>query len=221
MDPLWVPTTPRATAFGDIGAYLGAPSRKDFVDGYQYDIRASTDDRPFFFNTVRLGDVLHFKQELYQNEQAVVVLVTIVATVLGIVAAAFLVPFGLTLPRIRRASGPGTAASLLYFCGLGAGFMLVEMPVLQRFGLYLGHPTYALSTILASLLVSTGVGSALSGWWLRRHPVGGARVALVLVILSIGALVHRRAPGPRRARSDCPSGSASRSRSRCCSRWAS
>jgi hypothetical protein len=191
LDPLYVPTLPSATAIGDIGKYLRSPNREEFVDTYPYDIRASTDDRPFFFNTVRLSEILdpRFRQELYQNEQAVVVLGTILVTVLGIVVAAFLIPFGLTLPRIRRSSGPGTGASLLYFCGLGAGFMLVEMPVLQRFGLYLGHPTYALSTILATLLVATGVGSALAGWWLRRHPVGGARVALVLVIVAIGALV--------------------------------
>jgi hypothetical protein len=186
LDPAYVPGAPVTE---DVGRYLTHPDHSAFIDAYPYDISATTDDRPFFFNAVRLKDVALFRREVYQNEQAVVVLVTVLATVLGIVALAFLLPFGLTLPRIRRASGPGTGASLLYFCGIGIGFMLVEIPVLQRFGLYLGHPTYALSTILATLLFSTGVGSALAGWWAGRHPVSGARVALALIIVASAALV--------------------------------
>jgi hypothetical protein len=186
LDVAYVPGTPPTDT---IGKYLTASDRARFIDEYPYDIRPTTDDRPFFFNAVRLWDVVTLKAETYQNEQAVVVLVTVLTTVLGIVAAAFVVPFVLTLPRIRRASGPGTGASLIYFCSIGIGFMLVEMPVLQRFGLYLGHPTHALSTILATLLTSTGIGSALAGWWAGRVPVRGARIALGLVILAIGALV--------------------------------
>jgi hypothetical protein len=186
LDVAYVPGT---TTTDTIGRYLTSSDRGRFIDEYPYDIRPTTDDRPFFFNAVRLWDVITLKAETYQNEQAVVVLVTVLTTVLGIVAAAFVLPFLLTLPRLRRKSGPGTGASLVYFCSIGIAFMLVEIPVLQRFGLYLGHPTHALSTILATLLASTGVGSALAGWWSGRVPVRGARVALILIMLAIGTLV--------------------------------
>jgi spermidine synthase len=186
LEPAYVPGIPSPNA---IGSYLKHPDRSRFIDDYQFDVSPTTDDRPFFFNAVRLWDIARFKKETYQNEQAVVVLVTVLGTVLCIVLIAFAVPFALTIPRIRRASGPGTGVSLLYFCGIGVGFMLVEMPLLQRFGLYLGHPTHALSTILATLLTSTGVGSALAGWTFTRHPVRGVRVAIVMLIVGIGALI--------------------------------
>ena len=52
---------------------------------------------------------------------------------------------------------------LFYFSCLGLGFMLVEIPLIQKFILLLGQPLYSISTILAALLVSSGVGSMLSG----------------------------------------------------------
>lgn len=180
---------PGAAAADDIGRFLTSPDRRQFIDDYPYDVRPTTDDRPFFFSTVRLRDVALFRSESYENEQAVVVLVTVLATVFGILCAAFLLPLLLTWPQLRRTSGPGTAASLVYFCALGGGFMLVEIPLLQRFGLYLGHPVWALSTVLAALLTSTGLGSSLAGWWFGRHHVRGARIAIVLVIAAIMALV--------------------------------
>ena len=59
------------------------------------------------------------------------------------------------------------------------------MALLQKFGLYLGHPNYALSVVLASLLFTAGLGSLLSARTLRglggiKH-VAYALVATVLV----------------------------------------
>ena len=51
---------------------------------------------------------------------------------------------------------------LCYFGLLGAGFMLVEVSLLQRFVLLLGHPVYSLTVTLFSLLLGTGAGSLLS-----------------------------------------------------------
>ena len=53
----------------------------------------------------------------------------------------------------------GRQTFLLYFASLGVGFMLIEVPVVQRFILFLGHPIYALAVVLFSLLFFGGVGS--------------------------------------------------------------
>ena len=58
----------------------------------------------------------------------------------------------------------GWLAWLVYFGALGAGFMLIEVSVLQRFVLLLGHPVYSLTVTLFSLLLGTGLGAA----WSRR-----------------------------------------------------
>jgi predicted membrane-bound spermidine synthase len=61
-----------------------------------------------------------------------------------------------------HAQTPETISFLVYFSCLGLGFILVEIPLIQRFILFLGHPIYALSVILFSLLLFSGVGSYLT-----------------------------------------------------------
>ena len=63
---------------------------------------------------------------------------------------------------------------------IGLGFMLVEVVLIQRFVLFLGFPTYALSVVLASLLVFSGVGSLLTSR--TRDPRGGVSLALSLAV---------------------------------------
>jgi hypothetical protein len=70
-----------------------------------------------------------------------------------------------------RALGTGWFRSLVYFASLGGAFMLIEVALLQRFVLLLGHPVYSLTVTLFSLLLGTGLGSVLS----RRVPDAGVR----------------------------------------------
>lgn len=62
--------------------------------------------------------------------------------------------------------------------------MLVEVSLLQRFVLLLGHPVYSLTVTLCSLLLGTGLGSAAS----RRLPDAHLRRSLFLVLGLIVAL---------------------------------
>ena len=58
----------------------------------------------------------------------------------------------------RGLIGAGTA----YFALIGTGFMLAEISLLQYFGVFLGHPIYAMGVCLFSLILSTGIGSLVS-----------------------------------------------------------
>jgi hypothetical protein len=49
---------------------------------------------------------------------------------------------------------------LLYFTLLGLGFLFVEIPLLQRFILYLGQPAYAFTVVVSAVLFAAGVGSS-------------------------------------------------------------
>jgi hypothetical protein len=73
----------------------------------------------------------------------------------------------LPLWRFARAglSPPGVWRMLGYFAGVGLGFILIEMALLQRFTLFLGQPVYTLAVVLSGLLLFTGLGSALSSRW--------------------------------------------------------
>jgi len=105
------------------------------------------------------------------------------------------------------APGAGWARWLAYFGALGAGFMLLEVAMLQRFVLLLGHPVYSLTVTLFSLLLGTGLGSVLSrvvdDQRIRRVTMS-ALLTIVLVALvtrfAIPWLVDLAIPWPLAAR---------------------
>jgi predicted MFS family arabinose efflux permease len=71
----------------------------------------------------------------------------------------------------------------LYFAGLGIGFIFVEMVLIQRFGLYLGHPVYSLSVVLFALLLTSATGSLLSGRPAWRHALPRSLACLAVLLL--------------------------------------
>src|SRR5262249_48170852 len=44
----------------------------------------------------------------------------------------------------------------------GAGYMMVQIPLMQRFSIYLGHPTWSVAIVLFSMILATGLGSMAS-----------------------------------------------------------
>jgi hypothetical protein len=72
---------------------------------------------------------------------------------------------------------------LIYFIAVGLGYILVEIAFIQRFVLFLGHPTYALTVVIFLMLLSSGSGSLVSRKWLAGKP--NAALPLVLIIAAI------------------------------------
>ena len=120
-----------------------------FVSLYPKDISPPTDNRPFFFNMARLKDYV-------DRDNPVFVLTLLLLTVLLLVLVCILLPMGLTSKEISRS---GCGSLIAYFAAIGLGFMLVEVALVQRIIVLLGHPTYALSVVLFVLLLSAGIGS--------------------------------------------------------------
>jgi len=89
---------------------------------------------------------------------------------------------------------PRWPAWLAYFGALGAGFMLIEVSILQRFVLLLGHPVYSLTVTLFSLLLGTGLGSA----WSRRleGPSLLRAAAWALALIAVMAMISMVALAP-------------------------
>lgn len=134
------------------------------------DLTPPTDEKPFFFNQLPLNDIhkllrLWFSGQLSTvgkgNFLAISTLLMIFLISFALVIATILIPLRLTLSKVgnRLATG-GT----LYFMLIGMGFMFVEIGLLQRFTVFLGHPMYSLSIVLFSLILSTGIGSLTSDY---------------------------------------------------------
>jgi hypothetical protein len=175
------------TPTGDYARLIQTRDRAEFYRAYPKDIRPTTDDRPFFFHTTKLEhqfSVAFGKTMLFGNGlSALLTLLGISATLvlLFVVGPLVLTDRGTSRPR-------GWLLWLVYFGTLGAGFMLIEVSVLQRFVLLLGHPVYSLTVTLFSLLLGTGLGAA----WSRRLDDRSLRrtgLAAVAAVAAIAVLV--------------------------------
>jgi hypothetical protein len=149
-----------------------------------------TDDSPFFFNMLRLQDLLRGAVPFAMrdaNLQAVATLGVLLVIVCLLTAVCILLPLGV---RSRLIDLSGASPLLLFFAAIGCGFMLIEIALMQWLIIFLGHPVYGLSVILFALLISAGAGS-LSIAHMPSAVVGQAeikRLTLVLVAVSIVGL---------------------------------
>ncbi len=188
MQPVYLPDERIPGQFTDL---LRSSDPAAYQRNYQYDISPVTDNQPFFFYTVQPRDILAFlanashRSADYKINKAVPLLYGLMAVSLVATAIILSLPpmlLGARLPRRK-----GVLAFLLYFICIGAGYILIEVALIQKFVLFLGHPTYALTVVIFSMLVSSGFGSYFS----RRILGGGERRlfrALGLIAVLVGLL---------------------------------
>ncbi len=168
----------------DYSRLIETTDRARFYDEYPQDIRPTTDDRPFYFHTTKLKDQFHVafgRTMLFGNGLSA--LLTLLAISVALVVLFIVGPLAFS----RGARPAGWFGWLMYFGALGAGFMLIEVSVLQRFVLLLGHPVYSLTVTLFSLLLGTGIGAA----WSRRLGERTLRrsTAISIAIVALTAVV--------------------------------
>jgi hypothetical protein len=147
---------------------LSATTRQELVrrtSGFDLDLTPPTDDRPFFFNQLPFTRPLSAFRYMRLagvaagNFAATITLLTILLVCLVLVAATILVPLS---PTLKQVAPDLVVGGTTYFGLLGLGFMFVEIGLLQRIGLFLGHPVYSLSIVLFGLILFAGLGSAWS-----------------------------------------------------------
>jgi hypothetical protein len=155
-----------------------------------FDYSAPTDDRPYFFHVLSPFRTFHadvLKNE-FGGELNLSATLVLRQAMFGVSVAAlllFFLPFLSLLTKRGRSLGTRDFwRGSLYFAAIGAGFMLVENSMLQRFVLYLGHPSHAMTVILAAILLGMGIGSAQSA----RVGLGNLRRLGFVVPLAIALL---------------------------------
>jgi spermidine synthase len=145
---------------------LSERDQRSAVATYPFDVSPATDDRPFFFKYSRWA---HVVGELPPGNASIPVMEYTLLALLIIIGATAVLCVGVPLLLLHRRGlrTPHAARHAAFFAGIGVGFMAVEMALLQKFGLFLGHPNYALSVVLAALLLFSGVGSLFSATLVR------------------------------------------------------
>jgi hypothetical protein len=175
------------TSAADYRRLILAPDRHAFYASYPLDVRPTTDDRPFFFHTTRLRDqfqVAFGRWMLFGNGLSA--LLTLMGISGGLVVIFIVGPLAVSGER----PPPGWAGWLIYFAALGAGFMLLEVALLQRFVLLLGHPVYSLTVTLFALLLGTGAGSFMSRSVAFARVRWTGLIAIACVVVTAGMAAY-------------------------------
>jgi hypothetical protein len=131
-----------------------------------------TDDSPFFFARERIPSQL-------------IILLTTVLILSGVLFTILL--FYSKLNRIDTLSILLSNKYYLIFATcIGFGFMFFEITLIQKFLLIMGTPVLALTVILFSILVSTGIGSYASGKLFPSRPDRAILISIpFLVVITI------------------------------------
>jgi len=183
LDPLYLPSQPGRNPFSEL---IASNDPYGFARGYAYNVAPVTDNAPFFFFTLKAGQILGERGlregiDWKVNLGVLVLLLVLgisVAAVLGFLILPLALQGGKARPPFLRSGLP-----LLYFVAVGLGYILVEIAFIQRFVLFLGHPTYALTVVIFLLMLSSGAGSLASRRWLPRTESGWVPLGLVAITL--------------------------------------
>ena len=176
LDPLYLPSQPGNNPFSEL---IASNDPYTFARGYAYNVSPVTDNAPFFFFTLKASQILGENEGI---DWKVNLGVLVLLLVLGISAVAVLIFLILPL-ALKSGKAQHSALPLLYFVAVGLGYIMVEIAFIQRFVLFLGHPTYALTVVIFLLMLSSGAGSLFSRLWLPRPESGWVPLLLVVVTL--------------------------------------
>jgi SAM-dependent methyltransferase len=200
FDSVWYPAMPHAEAnrynrleqawfHEGIRALLDADA-PEFIGRYKFRLAPAVDDRPYFFHFFKwavLPEVLSLRERggagLIEWGYPVLAATLLQALIAG--SLLILLPLTATARNWPRGHGKRWGG---YFFLLGLAFLFIEMAFIQKFILFLGHPLYSVTVVLAGFLLFAGFGSAASAAVARRLGSNNGR-ALPLAVTAISGLV--------------------------------
>lgn len=150
-------------------------SDQAFINNYSFNISPATDERPFFYYVYRArlsrsmdkiaGNLVWFQ----------------------LMESAFFAGLFILLPlyALRRKDVQGLKGKIWFFFLIGLGYMLIEIPFIQHFVLYLGHPVYSLVLVLVVLLAGSGLGAWIFNAWLKQKNWALWAAVITIIIWSL------------------------------------
>ncbi|MDH7484713.1 MAG: hypothetical protein QHJ81_00380 [Anaerolineae bacterium] len=170
-------------AFGEL---LASDDRRAFYAAYPFAVAPPTDDHPFFFHFFRWQQtpaILRTLGKTWQPFGGSGYFVLLALLALAVLASVVLILGPLLLKGTAGTQGKWgelRGRAFLYFGLLGLAYLFVEIPLMQRFILFLGQPVYAMTAVLFALLLFSGLGSLCAPRLPHRLTLGGLTVAIIL-----------------------------------------
>jgi hypothetical protein len=168
-----------------VSRFIVAKDKQAFIDRFPRNIEPPTDDRPYFFNFTRWSDL---RRSARYIDEAPAVSQGNPYFLLGQLGfsttLAIIMILGPVVGRREHLQRAHLGRFLLYFGAVGLGFIGIEIVLIQKLLLFLGHPVYSITVTLFSMLVFTGIGSMLSERWFE----GPTRAALLVPVVLAGLI---------------------------------
>lgn len=164
-------------------------ARGSFIAGYPLDLTPPTDDNPFFFNMLKPAAVI--RGENLESEGVLSTNLMAVRNLLSLIVIVFVLAVCLIIiPLIKRMKMNVVSALCnrysLYFVSLGIAYMLIEISLIQKFSVFLGHPTYSILVVLFTMLLFSGIGSYFSKSIREKFGIKALFILLLTVVAIIG-----------------------------------
>jgi hypothetical protein len=159
------------------------PERDQLIEANDFNIKIPTDNQPYFFQFLRLKNMARQWQTLGERATFLELgYLIVLVTVLQVFILAFLL---IILPLFKLGFKGGKKAWVLfYFSGLGLGYMFMEIVLIKYLVSFLGHPIYAVATVITVMLLFSGLGSLYSSrLQLHKKTVGRITALISSMIL--------------------------------------
>jgi hypothetical protein len=163
--------------------------RKQFYADYTFNIEPPTDDKPYFSHFLKPTNLFSLietegKESVTLYEYGYVILIVTLMQIIVLAIILILVP-AFFLKKEAVQSGV-KLKTLLYFSGLGIGYMFVEIVLIQKYILFLSHPIYSVSVVIASLLFFSGIGSYYS---IKLSKLSGSSLIIIINLIIALSLI--------------------------------
>ncbi len=159
-------------------------NREKLYDDYGFHIKPATDDKPYFSQFLRRKSLSQLS-DVFGSQNVSFIELGWLISVLTFLQITLLAVFLILLPLLKlQKIGKGDKKSwtLIYFSGLGIGYMFFEIVMIQKFILFFGNPVYATAIVICVMLLASGAGSYYSSGILSNR-VTMQRILLMIFLL--------------------------------------
>ena len=173
--------------------FIRTEDKTQFISDFPRNISPTPDDRPFFFNFTKWTwlrrAATHFDEPDFVSQGNPLFIFG--QLLLSIILSPGFYSLPVALSKRRGLESLYLKRFLVYFTGLGLGFITIEIALMQKLVLFLGHPLYSITITLFSMLIFTGIGSLVSERWFRSPtqkawlvPIGIAAMIGFFIVFS-------------------------------------
>lgn len=156
-------------------------SKNNFYKNYVFDVKAVSDDKPFYFNFFRISKVNELQKLINQkwnplfDSGFLLFFIFIQALILALIFILLPIRFFNKNKLNRKIS----KKPLFYFFAIGLSYLFIEIVLIQKFVLFLGHIIFSSSTIIFSMLLFSSLGSLYS----QRFRVKKLRSIILIIFI--------------------------------------